>query len=472
MTVDIGIIIPAKNEERNIARCLEAVFAQKTRYSFEVIIIDSGSTDGTARVASDLNAKVIKIRAEDFDHGRTRNLGFENSTGKYLVALVADAMPENEHWLNELVAPLDADENIAGAYSRQVPPEDIHPLASARFAGLDPSRSEPEVRSWPGDEIWNTMSPMDKLELVEFDDVSSVRRRSVWEKIPVAENYWAEDVDWSLKALRAGYKIAYSPGSVVRHGHKPSLRHDFKRAFVDQREALNRFGILLYANARESFDSWKSMVARDWRALGESDLETGSKIYWSIISPLRRFLEILGGYLAGVSVERENVYKDLYRDFIFTRRRGDLRKTVFSLGGKRCNTVFAHPPGEWRWKVRAAPGAVLEFMAGIHPDAQRKTGPVKFEVDVEGIRMWNGELDPAGRPEDCNWKSGEVELKRWEGKRVEITMRTDADNCSNAWAGWGEPRVRANRASLRNRYRVGFARTVERLLTKTPPRHP
>ncbi len=473
MRPDVSIIIPARNEASNIVRCLTAVFGQKTERDFEVILIDSGSTDGTAEVAARWPVKIIKIRAQDFDHGRTRNMGFEAATGEYLVAIVADAVPA-DGWLDELIAPLERDPDIAGSYSRQVPPADAHPLSSIRFDPLWPAsaaRPEPEVRSWPGEDVWENMDPMEKLRLVEFDDVSSARRRSVWERIPVAENYWAEDVDWSLKALRAGFKTAYASSSVVQHGHAPSVRHDFKRAFVDQREAYRRFGIVLYANVREAFGSWMRVTAQDARILKRSDLPIFEKIYWVAISPLRRLLEVLGGYIAGISIESD-VVRDLYAGYLCTKRSGDLRKTVFSLGGRRCNTVFAHPPAKWSWKVSVGPGAKLKFLAGIDAEVHEKTAPVTFRVMVGGLTAWETVLDPAGRPEDRRWRPGEVDLGQWEGQRIKVDMITRTENIQNAWAGWGEPRVTANKGSLIHYVKKRLFELVERVLTRTPPRHP
>jgi len=469
---DVSIIIPAKNEAENLRKCLPAIHRQSTARGFEIIVIDSGSTDATVDVAREHGAKVISIPARDFDHGRSRNLGFEAASGDYLVALVADAIPENERWLDELVAPLEADPNVAGAYSRQIPHDDCHPLAGSRFGGLDPSRLGAEVRSWPGEEEYENLDPREKLKLAEFDDVSSVRRRSVWEKIPVAENYWAEDVDWSLKALRAGYKIAYAPASVVRHSHNPSIRHDFKRAFVDQREAFRRFGITLYANPREAFDSWLSIVKKDADSLKESDLSALQKVYWSALGPVRRMLEVAGGYMAVNAGSEENVARDLFAEFGLTVREGDIRKTVYTLGGKRLNTVFAHPPSRWKWRTRVPPGAILKFAAGIDPQAHDVAPPVVFEVVVEGAIAWSRRLDPGNLPEDRTWKRGAVDLSRWEGKKISVEMTTESEEIAHAWAGWGEPRIVALRPSVRHRLKGKFFRGVESLLTKTPPRHP
>ena len=104
--VDVSIIIPAKNEVTTIRRCLEGVFGQKTAHAFEIILIDSGSTDGTM---AEFPGKfpgitTIRIKPEEFGHGRTRNLGAGVAKGEFLVFLNADAWPADEHWLDSLIS--------------------------------------------------------------------------------------------------------------------------------------------------------------------------------------------------------------------------------------------------------------------------------------------------------------------------------------------------------------------------------
>ncbi len=69
--VDISIVILAKNEEKNIRECLSKVFEQRISFSYEVIVIDSGSKDKTVEIASTFPIRLIKIKPEEFGHGRT-----------------------------------------------------------------------------------------------------------------------------------------------------------------------------------------------------------------------------------------------------------------------------------------------------------------------------------------------------------------------------------------------------------------
>ncbi|GAI52085.1 unnamed protein product [marine sediment metagenome] len=87
---------------------------------FEVIIIDSGSTDKTIEIAKEYPVRLIQIKPEEFGHGKTRNYGADISEGEYLVFLTQDAIPFDNNWLRYLISNLE-DENVAGVYNKQIP---------------------------------------------------------------------------------------------------------------------------------------------------------------------------------------------------------------------------------------------------------------------------------------------------------------------------------------------------------------
>lgn len=71
-----SVVIPVKNAVRILPEVIDRVLSQKTEWPFEVIVIDSGSQDGTAEYLRNLDTvRLIEISPSDFGHGRTRNLG-------------------------------------------------------------------------------------------------------------------------------------------------------------------------------------------------------------------------------------------------------------------------------------------------------------------------------------------------------------------------------------------------------------
>ena len=86
----VSVVIPVKDGGALLERVLGAVRAQG---EVELLVIDSGSRDGSREVARAAGAELIEIPPEDFGHGRTRNLGAERASGELIAFLTQDAVP-------------------------------------------------------------------------------------------------------------------------------------------------------------------------------------------------------------------------------------------------------------------------------------------------------------------------------------------------------------------------------------------
>ncbi len=218
----ISVVIPVKDAGADLARCLDAVARQEVDAEVEVVVVDSGSTDGSADVARRRGARVHEIPASEFGHGRTRNLGATLASGDVLVFTSQDAFPADEHWLARLVAPL-AQEAVAGAYGRQLPHDDATPPERYFLDFLYGPRSRVQRLEGEGEP---------SFEQTLFSNVSSAMRRVTWEEFPFADDLiMSEDQEWSRRVLRAGYELAYVADAVVHHSHCYSVRDAFRRFF-------------------------------------------------------------------------------------------------------------------------------------------------------------------------------------------------------------------------------------------------
>jgi rhamnosyltransferase len=239
----VSIVIPTLNAGPIFQRLLDAIQAQETNFEFEVLVIDSGSTDGTAELAESHGAKVHRIHRSEFDHGATRNLGVSLARGEYAVLTVQDAVPFDRRWLSTLVEALDHDEWVAGVYGRQIPHLDAGPLTRATINGqasASPERSEKFLE--PGSRL-DELPPRRRRRLCAFDDVSSCIRRSAWEEIPFEKTRFGEDLRWGKRVIEAGYKLVYEPRSAVFHSHERGPSYDLRRHYVDQKILLELFGL-------------------------------------------------------------------------------------------------------------------------------------------------------------------------------------------------------------------------------------
>lgn len=85
----------------------------------EVIIIDSGSTDGTLVLLQKYPVKIHNLPPAEFNHGETRNLGVQLATGEFVVMTVQDATPATDNWI-ELMLKHFEDPEVAGVCGQQI----------------------------------------------------------------------------------------------------------------------------------------------------------------------------------------------------------------------------------------------------------------------------------------------------------------------------------------------------------------
>src|SRR5258707_1708280 len=96
---ETSILIPTKNGAKDLDACLAAVYSQKGTGPFEVIVIDSGSTDATLEIARRYPVRLERIPPETFHHARTRNYAAGLAKGEVLVFLSQNAIPASGTWL-------------------------------------------------------------------------------------------------------------------------------------------------------------------------------------------------------------------------------------------------------------------------------------------------------------------------------------------------------------------------------------
>lgn len=102
----VSIIIRTKNEARHLGDLLE-MLKKQTFQDSEIIVVDSGSTDGTLEIAKKFGTKIIKINPDDFTFPFASNIGAENANGEYLVYISGHCLPLSEKWIEDGVKILE-----------------------------------------------------------------------------------------------------------------------------------------------------------------------------------------------------------------------------------------------------------------------------------------------------------------------------------------------------------------------------
>jgi rhamnosyltransferase len=240
-TPAVSIVLPTRNGAATLPALLDAIARQHVSVPFEIVAVDSASTDGTAELLRGRADCVITIAAGSFDHGLTRNLGIEQARGELIVLLVQDAVPASDTWLAALIAPLLADDRVAGAFARQLPRPNASATTRWALARWAASSETPRTHSVESREAFDAFDPAAQFERCVFDNVCSCIRRSVWRRIPFAGTPIAEDLEWARAVLLAGYRLAYAPAAAVIHSHDRSAKYEYARTYALHRRLYELF---------------------------------------------------------------------------------------------------------------------------------------------------------------------------------------------------------------------------------------
>jgi len=213
----VSVVMRSFNEAWAIGDTIRQLFNQDFEGEIELIVIDSGSSDGSIEIINQsARARLIQIPLGTYVPGVVLNQGAREASHDWIVYLNADATPVGTDWLTNLLKPCVNNPEFGAAFSRQIP----RPDCQAVFAHDYDRCFGPERES----KDWEHF----------FSMVSSVTHRSVLDKVPIREDLqYAEDDEWTRRLVKAGYEIPYAIESVAMHSHNYTIRQSYKRSFGD-----------------------------------------------------------------------------------------------------------------------------------------------------------------------------------------------------------------------------------------------
>jgi rhamnosyltransferase len=256
----VSLFIPTWNAGPEFPEILERMANQKVDRPYEIVVIDSGSSDGTFEFLQTQKVRLYKIPNSEFNHGKTRNLGSTLCKGEIMLLATQDAKPADEHWMQALVDCYD-DPLVMGAYARQLARPDANPFIKDRLSNWAAAKEEPKVQMIRDMEEFEALHPLEKLQRVAFDNVSSSVRTSILQEIPFRERKFGEDLDWGIRAVHAGHKVVFQPNARVIHSHNNSIWYEFKRVYADHQNLHRLLGV-------HNVPRWRDVWTCGWHATG------------------------------------------------------------------------------------------------------------------------------------------------------------------------------------------------------------
>jgi glycosyltransferase involved in cell wall biosynthesis len=214
--VDVSVIIPAYNAGETIAACVESVLAQQTRERFEVIVVDDGSTDGTAAIATGYPGMRVLLQPNE-GASAARNHGAREALGWMLLFIDADCAA-TPGWLDALAGALRAGADGAKGTLLTDQPEPV-----ARFTQVE------------YEERYDRMRTRSRIDFIDMG--SAAYRRDVMLELgeggfdtgfPGAS---VEDQEFSFRLARLGCDLRFVPEAAVYHRNPTTLKAYARRKF-------------------------------------------------------------------------------------------------------------------------------------------------------------------------------------------------------------------------------------------------
>jgi len=219
MKPTVSVIVRTYNEERYLSELLESIKAQQIGDDnrLEIILVDSGSTDRTLEIANATDARIVKIKKEEFSFGRSLNIGCEAAQGDYLIFISGHCIPKGQEWLAELIRPFD-NPKVAITYGRQIGAEETKFSEHRIFLKYFPDSDEPSQGE------------------IFCNNANAALRKSVWCDNQFDEKLTGlEDMAMAKEVVALGMNVEYARRSVVYHLHHETWRQVKNRY---EREAI------------------------------------------------------------------------------------------------------------------------------------------------------------------------------------------------------------------------------------------
>jgi rhamnosyltransferase len=216
----VSTLIRVKNEAANIDQFLESLYQQTIFARTQVIILDSGSTDGTLEKVMSFPASVCAIEPQEFSFGSSCNLVCSLATGPILSLMSGHVALKSRKLLASACEALSAEGDLAAAYARQVP----NPAVGA--SSYERAFLKRRFLGGTGKVAMGSRQH-------SFSNAGSFFTKESWRIIPFPDVGASEDFLWAEKLLAAGGRLFYLPECEVEHSHNEMPHDVYKRVKIN-----------------------------------------------------------------------------------------------------------------------------------------------------------------------------------------------------------------------------------------------
>ena len=241
MGAPVTVAIPVCNGAQYLDEVLKAVREQRCDREVELLVMDSGSTDGSLAIAERYGARIHSIPKREFSHGGTRNRMMGLAHGDHVAFITQDATPAHDGWLAALLEGFMQADDVALVYGPHDPRPDASHMIKAEmerfFATFGNGGREIEIQR-----LEHTAAALKAYrempgQLTFFSDVNGCVARWAWEQIPYREVPYAEDQLLGREMIEAGFAKVFHPDARILHSHDyPPLQ--FLRRYFDEFRSL------------------------------------------------------------------------------------------------------------------------------------------------------------------------------------------------------------------------------------------
>lgn len=213
MPPKVTVIMRTKNSAASIVHALSSLFSQHI-HSFDLVVVDSGSTDETLELVGQFPCRVLHVAPESYFPGPVLNWATEQTDGDVVIFQNSDVLLLAPDCLEALLEPLDRPE-VQATFARQVPRPEAHPWVQRDYETAFPTCGDSPD--------WLPLS----LPL------AAVRRSALKLQPFYSEAWGSEDTHWGERAKARGWEVVYTPRAVVMHSHNYTVRQLYGRRFIE-----------------------------------------------------------------------------------------------------------------------------------------------------------------------------------------------------------------------------------------------